>query len=174
MAPGLVHEELLVDPHRFFPLALHGLLWDFPNIQSTQRGCFLELLRFLGIINLLDNIVKYLKVQCFSLWFQTRISLLSLTKISLVYHILSVTSLMSFSPTTSLSTSSKLLGGCNVLLVVDSSSSTSSRVSSWINIRIFQLYPHMACLVCYTRVMNWWSFSLFLYLATYYVTSYPI
>ena len=53
MDPGLVSEVFLMDPPERLPLVFHGLLWDFPNIQTTQGGKFFTLLSFLGIISLL-------------------------------------------------------------------------------------------------------------------------
>ena len=68
MAPGMISEGFLIDPLECLPLVLHGLLWDFPNIQATQVGSFLILLIFLGIIPLLDILMRDLKDQWFSLW----------------------------------------------------------------------------------------------------------
>ena len=65
---GLVSEGLLIDPLDCLPLVLHGILWDFTNKQSKQGGSFLILLRFLGIIPLLDIMRKYLKDKWFILW----------------------------------------------------------------------------------------------------------
>ena len=46
---GLVSDGFIIDPPACLPLFLHGLLWEFPNKQATQGGCFLILQRFLGI-----------------------------------------------------------------------------------------------------------------------------
>ena len=63
MSPGLVAEGFLIDPPECFPLFLHGLLWEFPNMQATQGDIFLTLLIFLGIISLLDSLRRDLKNQ---------------------------------------------------------------------------------------------------------------
>ena len=61
MVPGLVSEVFLIDPPEHLTLVLHGLLWYFPNSQATQGGGVLNLLGFLGVITLLDNLRRYLK-----------------------------------------------------------------------------------------------------------------
>ena len=63
MAPSLVSEVSLIDPPECLPLVLRGLLWEFRNSQETQGGSFLELLIFLGIIPLLDNLRTDFKLQ---------------------------------------------------------------------------------------------------------------
>ena len=44
-----------MDPPERLNLVLHGLLQDLPNIQATQGGSFLTLLRLLGVIPLWDK-----------------------------------------------------------------------------------------------------------------------
>ena len=68
MASVMFSEGFLIGPLECLPLVLHGLLWDFPNIQATQVGSFLIFLIFLGIIPLLDILMRDLKDQWFSLW----------------------------------------------------------------------------------------------------------
>ena len=63
MSLGLISEGFLIDPHECLHLVLHGPLWDFTNMQATQVVIFLILLIFLGIIPLLDILVRYLKEQ---------------------------------------------------------------------------------------------------------------
>ena len=63
MTLGLVSTGFLMDPPDRLPLVLHGLLWDFPNIQATQGGGFWRFMRFLDIIPLLDNLSRDLKVK---------------------------------------------------------------------------------------------------------------
>ena len=62
------------------------------------------LLSFLGIIILLDNIRRDLKVQWFSMWFQTRISLSHHTKRSSIDHGLVMYSLVRLATTAYLTT----------------------------------------------------------------------
>ena len=38
MPPGMFYEGFLIDPPERLPLALHGLLWEFPNSQATLGG----------------------------------------------------------------------------------------------------------------------------------------
>ena len=61
MALGLVSESSLIDTLECLPLVLHCLLWDFTNIKATSGVSFLILLRFLGIILLLDSLTRDLK-----------------------------------------------------------------------------------------------------------------
>ena len=61
MAQVLVSEGFMIDLHECLPLVLNGLLWDFPNIQVKQRGSFLILLSFLGIIPLLNILRRNFK-----------------------------------------------------------------------------------------------------------------
>ena len=105
MALGLVSKVFLVDPIECFPLALHGLLWDFPNIKGKQGVSFLILMRLIGIIPLLDSLMMYFKEQWFSLWCQTMIYLSSRPRSYLVGHSLTMSSLVSSSPISYLSTS---------------------------------------------------------------------
>ena len=44
MALDLVSEGFLIDPPECLLLILHGILWDFPNMQGTQVEIFLILL----------------------------------------------------------------------------------------------------------------------------------
>ena len=98
MAPVMVYGGFLIDPPECLPLVLHGPLWDFPNKKATQGGSILIFLSFLGIISLLESLGKYFKDQWFILWCQTRISLSSHPKGSLVYHSLAVSSLVILAP----------------------------------------------------------------------------
>ena len=134
MATGVVSEGLLVDPPKCLPLVLHGLLWEFTNKQATQGWSFLILLSFLGIITLLDSPRRDLKEQCFSLWCQTRGSLLSRPKTSLFDHSLAMSSPVSSYPTSSLSKSSKLLGIWDGISVRVRRSYPASRLSYCTNI----------------------------------------
>ena len=99
MDPGLVSEGFLIDLPDNFPSVIHVLLWYFPNTKVTQVGSFMTFLSFLCIIPLLDILRRYLKEKWFSLWFQTRISLLYRPKIPSVDHIFSMSSLVRLSPT---------------------------------------------------------------------------
>ena len=58
---GLVSEGFPIDLLQCLPLVLHGLLWDFPNIQATKGGSFLIFMSFLGITPLLDSLMRDLK-----------------------------------------------------------------------------------------------------------------
>ena len=40
MAPSLVSKGFLIDMLDFLPLVLHGILWDFPNMQASKGGEF--------------------------------------------------------------------------------------------------------------------------------------
>ena len=111
-------------------------------------------MRFLGIISLLDNLINDLKVQWFSLWCQTRSYLSSHPKSSSVDHILAMSSLVSFSPTTSFSTSSKLVVSWYGLSIRVRRSSLASRLSYWSKIWIFWVSPQEASLVRSSRVEN--------------------
>ena len=141
MAPGLVSKGFLIDPPDHLPLVLHGLFWYFPNRQATQGGGGMILMSFLGIIPLLDSMRSCLKYQWLSLWFQTRISLLSCPKRSSVDQILSMSLLVSSSPTASLSTYSKLVDICDVISVIVRRSSPSYRLFPCPKIRVFQVSP---------------------------------
>ena len=84
-----------------------GTTWPlvgFPNRKSMQGESFLKFLRFLGIITLLDNMRRYLKVQWFSLWCKTKIPLFPWSTRSLLYQSLDMLSLVKYDPTTSLNT----------------------------------------------------------------------
>ena len=154
MALGLVSEGLLVDPPESFPFLLHGLLWHFPNKQATQGRGFLISMRFLGIAPLLDSLRRYLKEQWFSLWFQTRRSLSSRPKGSLVSHVLTMSSLVRLSPTTYLPTSSNLVGIWDGISVGVRRCSPDSGISPWPKIWIFQVSPQVSSLVRFSRVEN--------------------
>ena len=132
MAPGLVSEGLIIGLPECFPLVLHGLLWDFPNRKITQGESFMTLLIFLVIITLLDNMRRDLKEQQLSLWRQIRTPLSPCPQRSSVYHILDMSSLVRSATTEFLSTSSKLVGICNGLLVGVMRSYTVFRLSSWL------------------------------------------
>ena len=67
MAPGLVYEGFLIDPHVYIPLLINDLLWELPNRQAMQGGRFIALLGLLGITPLLNNLRSVLKVQWSSL-----------------------------------------------------------------------------------------------------------
>ena len=110
MSLGMVSKVFLIDPPERLPLVLHGLLWDLTNSQVSQGRIFLTMMSFLGIIPLLDNLMRYLKEQWFILWCQTKSSFLSRPKKSLVDNSLSMSFLFILDPTASLSTSSKLVG----------------------------------------------------------------
>ena len=141
IAPGLVSEGFLIEPPENLPLVFHGILWGFPSRQGTQGGSFLILPRLMVIIHLLDSLRRHFKVQWFSLWCQTRSSLSSRPKSYLVDHSLNMSSLVSSYPTKSLSTSSKLVGIWDGLLVGFRRPYTSSKFSSWPQIRIFGCLP---------------------------------
>ena len=106
MAMGLIYEDFLINPHRCLPLVFHGLLRGLPNIQAMQGGSSLDLLRFLGIIPLLDNLMRYLKVKWFRMLFQTRISVSYRPKRSSVEDDFVISSLVSSPPEVSFYTSS--------------------------------------------------------------------
>ena len=112
------------------------------------------LLSFLGIIILLDNIRRDLKVQWFRLWSQTRISLSSRPKRSLVDHSLDMFFLVSLDSTTSFYKSSKLVGSWYGILVVFRKSSPDYMVSSWTKIRTFQVSLQDSSLPLFSRVEN--------------------
>ena len=141
MDPGLVSEIFLIDPHNNLSLVLHGLLWDLPNSQSAQGGIFLTFLRLLGIFILLNNTRRNFKEQWFSLWHKTWISLSPCPRRYAVDHRLTMYSLIRLASEKSFSTSSKLVGIWDGLLVRVSRSSTASRLSSWTKIRISMCLP---------------------------------
>ena len=123
-------------------------------MQETQGESFMILLRFLGIIPLLDILRKDLKYQWLSLWCQTRIPLSSFPQRSLVNYILAMYSLISSSPITYFPTSSRLVGIWYGLLVGVRRSFTASRISPWLKIHIFQVSTQVASLVRSSRVAN--------------------
>ena len=94
MALGLVSKVFLIDPIECLRLILHVILWDLSNMQSTQGGIFLILMSFLGITPLLYILMRDLNDQWFSMWFQTRRSLSSRHRRSLVDHSLDMSSLV--------------------------------------------------------------------------------
>ena len=77
MAPGQFSRVFLIDPPGLLVLVLHGLLWESPNIYSTQGGSFMVVLRFFGMITLFNNTMNDFNVQWFILWCQTMNYLLS-------------------------------------------------------------------------------------------------
>ena len=115
----------------------------------------MTLLILLGIISLLDNMMRHLKVQWFILWCQTRIFLLLCPKMYSVDHSLAMYLLVILSTTTSFSTLSKCVGGWYGQLVGVGRSYPAYRVSSWHKIRIFQMSPQEASLIHSPRVENW-------------------
>ena len=121
----------------------------------------MSFLIFLGIISLLDNMRRELKVKWFSLWFQTNIPLASRPKRSLMDHILSMSSLVSSASITSLSTHSKLVGSCYDLFFGFRRYYSSSAVSSWTNILILQVSPQGSSLMRSSMVDNQGFFPLF-------------
>ena len=48
MGPGMVSKVFLIYPPECLTLVFHGLLWDFPNRQATQRGEFSDPAKLLG------------------------------------------------------------------------------------------------------------------------------
>ena len=131
---GMVSKAFLIYPPGCLPLVLHGLVWYLPNSQATQGGGGMNLPSFLGIIPLLDNLRRGLKVQWFSMLCQTRVSLLYHPKGSLVYHILDMSSLVIFYTNIYLSTSSKLLGSWDGLSFIFKIYSPVSRFFYWTKI----------------------------------------
>ena len=122
--------------------------------MGYTRGEGLILLRFLGINSILNILRMDLKEEWFILWCQTRITLFSRPKRSLVHHSLYMSSLMSLSHTTSLFTSSKLVGIRDGFLVGVRRSSPAYRLSSCPKIRIFQVSLQVSSLVCSSRVAD--------------------
>ena len=160
MAPGLVSEGFLMDPPECFTLVFNGLLWYLPNRQATQGGSFLTLLIFLGIINLLDNLRRYFMEQWFRPWCQTRIYLLSYPKGSLVYHSLTMLSLMRLAPTASFSTFYKLVGSWDGHLFGVRRSSPDFRSSYWPKIWISRCLPRrpLGALLQGVKYRRIWTF----------------
>ena len=166
MSPGLVYEVFLIDPPECLPLFLSGFLRNFPNRKATQGVSFLILMSSLGIIPLFNNLRSNFKVQWFILRYQTKRSCSSRPKRSSVDYSLAISSLVSSTYTTSLSTSSKLVGSWYGILVRNRSSSPASSLSSWPKIRIFCVSPHGAFLMCSSRVTKrcwidpFWCFTM--------------
>ena len=131
MAPGLVSKLFLIDPLECLPLVLHVFLWVFPNIQATQGGSFMIILIFLGIITLLNSLMRDLKEQNFILLWQTKIPLLYLPRSSSVVYILNMSFLVRPSPITYLSTSSRLVGIWYGIAVEVRRFASASRLFSW-------------------------------------------
>ena len=67
MAHGMVLESFLMDPPERLPLVLHSILWDFPNMQATQGGKLFTLMRFLGIITVLEILMRDFNEKWFRL-----------------------------------------------------------------------------------------------------------
>ena len=101
---------------------------------------------------LLDNMTEESKVQWFSLWYETRISLSYHPNRSLVDHNLDISSPMILAPTTSLCTPSKLVGSYYRISVVVRRFYLASKVSSWPQIGIFQVYPQGEYLMLSSRL----------------------
>ena len=112
-----------------------------PNIQATQGGIFLILLIFLGIIPILGSLMREFKDQWFSMWCQTRSSLSSRHRRSSVEHRLAMSSLVSSDPITYFSTSSRLVGILDGLLVGVRNYSTAYRLLYWPKMRISGCLP---------------------------------
>ena len=142
--------------------------------RRYKGGRFLNLMSFLVFINLLDNLRRYLKEQWFSLWCQTRSSLSPRPKSSLVDHRLAISSLVISAPTTSVSISSKCVGIWYGILVRARRYSPSSRISSWPEIRIFQVNPQEDSLVHYSSVANMDRHDPFWYLTMSLGERYPM
>ena len=127
MDPGLVLEGFLMDPLERLPLVLHGLLWDYPNMQATKGGNFFTLPIFLGNIPLLESPRRDLNDQWFSLWCQTRSSLSSCPRKCSVDHSLAMSSLLRFATIKYFCTSYRLMGSFDGLSIGFRISSTASR-----------------------------------------------
>ena len=147
MAPGFPDK-----PSRPFSFGPPFLLVGIPKHTVNTGVGGLTLLIFLAIIPLLDVLRRDLKEQWFSMWFQTRSSLLSRPKSSSVDHSLVMSSLLRLYPNVSFSTSSKLVGKYNGLLIRVRRSFPASRLLSWPKIRIFQVSPQGTSLVRSSRV----------------------
>ena len=147
---------------------------DCQIVRQYNGGGVLTFLIFMGIIPLLDNLRVYLKVQWFSLWFQTRISLFSCPKISSVDHSFAMSSLVILAPTKSLSTSSKSVGIWHGIYVAVMRSSLDYRVFTCTKIRISPVSPQEASLMGSSRVENWILSAPFRYLMIYPGSRSPI
>ena len=121
------------------------------------------MMRLLGVIPLLGNLMSDFKGQWFSMWCKTRISLSFRPKRSSVDHSLAIKSLMSLAPTKSFSTSSKLLGYWYGISVGVRRHFSISRISSWPRIFIFPVSTQGDSLVCSYRVKNLVGCSPFWY-----------
>ena len=98
IALGLVSESFLIDPPECLTLVIHGLLWDFPNIQATQGGSYMVFMSFLVIIPLLGSLRGYLREKWLIMWCQTRRSLSSCPRRSSVDHSLAISYIVSSAP----------------------------------------------------------------------------
>ena len=114
----------------------------------------MNLMSFLGIIPLWDNLGRNLKEQWYSQWCQTRSPFSYRPKRSSVDHSLAISYLMRLDPTAYLSTSPKLVGIWYEISVGVRRSSPTSRLYYWPKIRIFQVSPQEASLVLSSRVEN--------------------
>ena len=164
MTLGLVYKCFLIDLHECLTLVLHGLLWEFPNIEGKQGFFFLVLLSFLGITRLLDTLLRYLKEQCISLWCQNRIYLSSCRRRSSVGHILAISSLMRLATIVSFSTSSRLVRIWYGILVGVRKSSRAFSILSLSKFCISQVSPQGASLVHSSRVANLGGYDPFWYI----------
>ena len=151
---GLVSEGFLIDTLECLPLVFYGLLWNFPNMKETQGGIFFISLRLLGIIFLLDSPRRDFKDKWFSLWCQNRSPLLSYTRSPSVDHSLSMYYLLRSTPIAYFSTSYRLVGIWDGLLVEVRRYYPEFRILYWTKIRTFQVSPHRASLVNSSGVEN--------------------
>ena len=62
-----MYEVLLIELNVFLPLLLYAILQYFPNSQAKQGGRFMTLVRLLGMIDFLGNLMKVLKAKYFIL-----------------------------------------------------------------------------------------------------------
>ena len=123
-------------------------------MQVTQGGSLMVLLRFLEIVPLLDSLMSYLKGGCFSMWYQTRSSLSSRPRRSLVGHSLSISYLVILAPIAFQYTSSRLVGILDGLSVRVRRSSPVSRILYWPKIWVSQVSPQRSSFVRSSRVVN--------------------
>ena len=123
-------------------------------MQVTLEERFLILVSSLSIILLLDSLRMDLKEQRFRLWCHTRSSLLSYPLRSSIDHILAMSSLVSLACITSFSTSYKLVGFLDGLLVKFRGSYPVSRLLSSQKILILQMSPQGASLMRSSIMVN--------------------
>ena len=121
----------------------------------------LALLIFWGIILLFNNLRRCFKVQWYSLLCQTGSSLFSHPKSSSIDHSLAMSYLVSLALTTSLSTSSNLMGSWGGISVVVWRFYLASRLSYCPTIIIFLVSPQDSSLMRSSMVTNWVDFLLF-------------